>query len=231
MQQGFRLHLRDDLHPWPQEPAEARAIQQALPPPVVSPLPPGQAPRRLLGLDCAFPRRPAPHAVAAALLWDTEEGRVLWRQRIRRPIPFPYRTGLLAFRELPLLLPLLAALPLPIDAILVDGQGIAHPAGIGSAAHLALWIEEPVPVVGVAKSHLTGSFGPLPAEAGARTPLLHRGRIVGAVVRSRTGCRPLFVSPGGHVDVAGAVEIVLRSLRGRRLPEPLRLADRHSRDG
>jgi len=223
------LRIRTDLHPWPQDAATARSIQKHLPAPELSPLPARAQVRFVLGLDCAFPRSPRPHAAAAAVLWDAEGDCVLWRQRRCSDIPFPYRTGLLAFREVPLFLSLLSGIRHRVDAILVDGQGIAHPKGIGAAAHLALWLQDPIPVVGVGKSRLVGSFPPLSPETGAQVELVHRGRVVGAVLRSRSRCRPLFISPGGHVDVTGAVAIVRRCLRGRRLPEPLRLADHLSR--
>jgi len=121
------MRVRAELHPWPREVSAARAIQKHLAAPALSPLPPDAAIRFVLGLDCAFPRKPHPHAVAAGVLWDAEGDRVLWRRRIDRDIPFPYRTGLLAFREVPLFLELLTVLRLRTDAVLVDGHGIAHP--------------------------------------------------------------------------------------------------------
>lgn len=145
-------------------------------------------------------------------------------------VRFPYVTGLLGFREIPMFLSLLAAIDRRVDAVLVDGQGIAHPKRLGAAAHLALWLAESLPVVGVAKSRLIGSHEVVPDTAGASVPLVHRGEIVGTVLRSRGGCRPLYVSPGGNVDVAGALRLVVQALAGHRLPEPVHLADRLTKE-
>jgi len=181
--------------------------------------------RFVLGLDCAFPRNIAPFAVAAAALWDSEARQAVrtWRHRAKPPIP--YVPGLLGFREVPLMLAVLKEVDHRVDVILVDGQGMAHPKRLGSAAHLALWLAEPVPVIGVAKTRLVGEFEPLLAEAGASAPLIDRGEVIGQVLRSRKNCRPLFISPGGYVDIDGALAIARDSVCGYRLPEPIRLAD------
>lgn len=168
-------------------------------------------------------------ARAAAVVWDAEQQRVVFARCREDEVTFPYVPGLLAFRELPLLLPLLAWIDHDVDAVLVDGQGIAHPKGMGLAAHLALWLVDPIPVVGVGKTRLFGEFDRLPPEKGEYVPLRHEGRQLGWVYRSRHGCRPIFVSPGGNVDFAGCLRILSVSLAGYRLPEPLRLADQMSR--
>jgi deoxyribonuclease V len=181
--------------------------------------------RFILGLDCAFPRSIAPYAVVAAALWDSETKQAVrtWRHRAKPPIP--YVPGLLGFREVPLMLAVLEKVDHPVDAILVDGQGIAHPRRLGSAAHLALWLAEAIPVIGVGKTRLVGDFESLPPDDGASMPLIDKGEIVGKVLRSRKNCRPLFISPGGHVDIDGAFAMVKGALCGYRLPEPIRHAD------
>ncbi len=163
--------------------------------------------------------------MAAAVLWDQVKNECIFSKRIEFEVRFPYVPGLLGFREVPLLLPLLEQIPGPVDAILVDGQGIAHPLRLGSAAHLALWLDEDIPVVGVGKTRLVGEFREPDNRAGSTADLCIDGVIVGKVLRSRDGCRPLFISPGGNVDVDGALMIVRKALAGYRLPEPIRLAD------
>jgi deoxyribonuclease V len=144
------------------------------------------------------------------------------------PARFPYRTGFLSFREVPAALAAVRMLREPPDLLMVDGQGRAHPRRLGFASHLGLMLGRPT--IGVAKSRLLGRFAEPGAEAGARTPLEDKGEIVGAVLRSRSGCRPLFVSVGHLVDIGTAVAWVMRMTTGRhRLPEPTRLADRLSR--
>ena len=136
--------------------------------------------------------------------------------------PFPYVPGLLSFREGPVLEEAFAALDAEPDVFLVDGMGIAHPRRMGIAAHLGLWLEKPT--VGVGKTRLVGRHGPLAAEKGAHVPLVDRGETIGAVVRTRAGTNPLYISPGHRADIPTAVELVLRCCGKYRLPEPIRLA-------
>jgi deoxyribonuclease V len=141
--------------------------------------------------------------------------------------PFPYRTGLLSFREVPILTAACRRLRHLPDLLLVDGQGIAHPRGLGLASHLGLVLDRPT--LGVAKSRLLGEYTEPDEAAGSRTPLIWQGKEVGLVVRTRTGVRPLYVSSGHRCSLRETVAIVLGCLKGYRLPEPLRRADWLSR--
>jgi deoxyribonuclease V len=147
---------------------------------------------------------------------------ILESRVLRGETHFPYVPGLLSFREIPMLLRVARTLRKEPDVILCDGQGIAHPRGMGLAAHLGVLLEKPT--VGCAKSRLVGDFSEPGARKGDHSPLRYRGRTVGAVLRTRDGVRPLFVSPGNRVSIEGAVEIVLRCALGYRLPEPTRQA-------
>lgn len=140
------------------------------------------------------------------------------------PTRFPYVPGLLSFRELPALLAALDGLPETPDVILVDGQGIAHPRRLGVASHLGVVLDWPT--IGVAKSVLCGQYAEPGLEAGHQSPLLDRGAVIGSVLRSRRNARPLIVSPGHRVGLQESVAFVQSCLRGYRLPEPTRLADR-----
>ncbi|WP_226381621.1 endonuclease V [Falsiroseomonas ponticola] len=135
----------------------------------------------------------------------------------------PYIPGLLGFREVPVLARAFAQLPVKPDLILVDGHGIAHPKGLGVASHLGVVLD--VPTIGVAKSVLRGQVeGALPDVPGARAPLVWKGRVLGMALRTRRGANPLYVSVGHRVSLETAIAWVERTLRGRRLPEPTRLA-------
>jgi deoxyribonuclease V len=110
------------------------------------------------------------------------------------------------------------------DLVVVDGQGIAHPRRLGIAAHFG--VVTGLPTIGVAKKVLCGRFAPPGPEVGARTPLTHQGEQIAWMLRSKLRCNPLIVSPGHRVSMDGAVERIVGLLRGYRLPEPTRLADR-----
>jgi deoxyribonuclease V len=139
-------------------------------------------------------------------------------------ISFPYIPGLLTFREGPLLLEALMKLETEPDVIVFDGQGIAHPQGLGLAAHMGVLLGRPT--VGCAKSRLVGDYREPGLEKGSFSPLVFKGRRVGSVVRTRTNVKPVFVSPGNLVGLESAVELVLDCAKGYRLPEPTRIADR-----
>jgi deoxyribonuclease V len=141
---------------------------------------------------------------------------------------FPYIPGLFSFRELPPLVRAFEGLEARPDVVLFDGQGIAHPRRLGLASHAGLLLR--TPTVGCAKSRLVGEHGVVPDDRGGRSALTHEDEVVGAAVRTRTGVKPVFVSPGHLVDVDSAVEMVLLTTGRFRLPEPIRLAHNATKD-
>lgn len=182
--------------------------------------------RYVAGVDVAYAKGDA-FAVAAAVVYDRQRHELLEVRTKRSCRVEPYRPGALWQREGPLALAALRSLRGPVDAVLCDAHGTAHPARFG----LACWLAQrlPWPVIGCAKSRLLGSFPLLRAEAGAVAPLFIDGEVCGAVVRTRHGLRPVFVSPGGGVSIEAAVATVLASCNGFRIPEPLRFADHLAR--
>jgi len=130
--------------------------------------------------------------------------------------------GLLSFREAPALLEAFAMLETEPHAVLIDGQGLAHPRRFGVACHLGVWLNRPC--VGCAKSRLIGTHRAPALAAGSRRALRDGGEVIGTVLRTRTGVQPLFVSVGHRIDLGSAVALVLRCCRGYRLPEPTRQA-------
>lgn len=145
----------------------------------------------------------------------------------RVPTSFPYVPGFLSFREIPAILEALEKLKTNPDLYLCDGQGIAHPRRLGIASHLGVVIDRPT--IGVAKSLLIGRHEPLGEEKGAWTPLIDKKETIGAVFRSRTGVKPLYISIGHRVSLETAIEYVFRCLTKYRLPEPTRIADKLSK--
>ncbi|MBO3464285.1 deoxyribonuclease V [Aetokthonos hydrillicola Thurmond2011] len=142
----------------------------------------------------------------------------------RRPTTFPYIPGFLSFREIPAILDVLEKITLTPDLILCDGQGIAHPRRFGIACHLGVLVD--IPTIGVAKSLLIGKHENLPEERGAWQPLIHKSETIGAVLRTRVGVKPLYVSPGHRISLATAIDYVLRCTPKYRLPETTRIADK-----
>lgn len=140
-----------------------------------------------------------------------------------RPTMFPYVPGFLSFREIPPVLDALEKLKITPDIILCDGQGIAHPRRFGIACHLGLLVD--IPTIGVAKSLLVGKHEALPETKGSWQPLIYRSEIVGAVLRTRTGVRPVYVSSGHRISLPTAIDCVLQCTTKYRLPETTRVAD------
>ena len=139
------------------------------------------------------------------------------------PLVFPYIPGLLAFREGPAVLAAWAKLKNKPDMLMFDGQGIAHPRGIGIASQMGLWLERPT--IGVAKSRLYGLHAEVGPERGTRADLLDKNtNLIGAVVRTREKTNPLYISPGHLMDVEHAVAFVMACCTTYRLPEPTRWA-------
>lgn len=171
-------------------------------------------------------------ARAAAVLLDADTLQVIGARAVRIAASTPYVPGLLSFRQLPALLQALDALPQRPDLALIDGNGVAHPRGLGIAAHFG--VVTGLPSIGVARKILTGN-GPDPHQVrGAYTALRHRGRQIGWLLRSKPDCDPLVISPGHRVAMASAADLVVRFTAGDRLPEPTRLAQalafRHTRN-
>lgn len=141
------------------------------------------------------------------------------------PLVFPYIPGLLAFREGPAFLAAWEKLNHLPDLLMFDGQGIAHPRGIGIAAQMGLWLERPT--IGVAKSRLYGRHaepGPHKGDVALLYDQRHPDQVIGGVLRSKEKTNPLYISPGHLIDVPHAMDFVQNCVTGYRLPEPTRWA-------
>ncbi|MCK4884852.1 endonuclease V, partial [Candidatus Bathyarchaeota archaeon] len=119
---------------------------------------------------------------------------------------FPYVPTLLSFREIPPAYSAIRRLHIKPDVFLVDGQGFAHPYGLGFASHLGLILDKPT--VGVAKSLLCGKVEQV-SESGRVTSLKDKGEVIGAEVVTKQGTKPVYVSVGHKVSLKRATEIVM----------------------
>lgn len=208
-------------HAWDVDAREAVAIQNRLRGALITKDDLGPV-HRIAGVDVGFEDRGRTTRAAVVVL-DPEELRPLDSVLVRRPTRFPYIPGLLSFREVPAVLDALARLDAPPDLVLCDGQGVAHPRRMGIACHLGLVTG--LPTIGVAKSRLTGRHGPVPEGRGEWTPLYDGGETLGAVLRSRPGVKPIYVSGGHRVGLETAIAWVMRCVTRYRLPETTRAAD------
>ncbi len=205
---------------------EAIALQSALAARVIRCDDYGEV-RRVAGVDVAYGRRQAATARAAAVVLDLATLAVVDEAVAEAPITFPYVPGLLTFREAPAAIAAIERLTVRPDMLLCDGQGLAHPRRLGFASHLGLYLD--LPSVGVAKSRLIGTHAPPADVRGAHTPLIDRGEVIGAALRTRPGTAPIYVSIGHRVSLATAIAITLRCTTRFRLPETTRRADRLSK--
>ncbi len=217
-----------DLHPWDLSPKEAIAVQRELASFVICKGGPGRV-RRVAGVDCSVDRlekrpdgRPSGRGTGAVVVLSYPELEVMEVVVAEAPLTFPYVPGLLSFRETPVLREAFRKITGPVDLLLVDGQGYAHPRRFGIACHLGLLLD--VPTIGCAKSRLLGEHAEPAAAAGSRSDILDKGQVIGGVLRTRASVKPLFVSSGHRIGLAEAEAWVLRCCRGYRLPEPTRLA-------
>lgn len=205
---------------WPRTVVTARELQERL----RSRVRPTGGPRRVrlvAGADLAY-RPDGRWAWAAMVLVALPEGRLVESATAAGPPSFPYVPGYLSFREGPLILAAFKRLRARPDLCLFDGQGLAHPRRFGLACHLGVLLG--LPSVGCAKSLLVGEYRDPGPERGDWSPLSLDGDQVGAVLRTRAGVKPIFVSPGHRIGVREAIRWVLACSRFR-VPEPIRLAE------
>lgn len=207
-------------HAWPQTSEAAIAIQQQLRDQVITQDQLGTV-NLVAGVDVGFESGGAITRAAVAVL-SFPDLKLVEQAIARLPTSFPYVPGLLSFREIPAVLEALAQLQTPPDLLLCDGQGIAHPRRLGIASHIGLLVD--LPTVGVGKSLLVGKYEEPPNDRGAWTPLHHRGETIGAVLRTRPGTKPLYISSGHRVSLPTALDYVMRCTTKFRLPETTRFA-------
>lgn len=177
--------------------------------------------RSIAGADVSYDKGDTT-LYGAVVVVELPDMEIVEQRWAKGKVTFPYIPGLLSFREAPILLKAFAMLRRAPDAVLFDGQGIAHPRGCGLGSHVGLFLD--LPSVGCAKSRLVGEHGPVDEERGSYAWLVYRGKRVGTVLRTRAGVKPVFVSPGHRVSLRSATKLVLLTSRRYRLPEPIRLA-------
>lgn len=208
----------ENLRNFALSPSEAVSMQKRLAPLVeAAPLP--GVPRTVAGFDLSFRDVTAR---AAAVVVDVETLETVDEAAVDVPVHFPYVPGLLSFREAPAVLAVYEQLRVTPDVLMLDGQGLAHPRRFGIACHVGVILG--VPSVGAAKSPLIGK-GIEPGPGRGDSALIeHRGEVVGSVLRTRAGAKPIYVSIGHLITLTEAVDLVIRLSPRYRIPEPTRRA-------
>jgi deoxyribonuclease V len=179
-------------------------------------------PRFVAGADAAF-SSDKQTVLAAAVIYDRIEKRIVEVAHATRPVEFPYIPTFLSFREGPAVLAAVRKLQHEWGVICFDGQGYAHPRRCGIATHMSILLDRPG--VGIGKSRLIGTFDEPGEVTGSSSPLMDGGEQIGLVLRTRDGVNPVFVSVGHRVDLKSAVELAMACLGKYRIPEPTRQAD------
>ncbi len=207
-------------HSWDLSVVEALAVQKNLSQRVICRKDFG-AVNRVAGLDVGF-EQGGKVTRAAVVVLSYPDLILVERVLVRQPTRFPYVPGLLSFREAPAILEALSQLSQSPDLLLCDGQGRAHPRRCGLACHLGLL--SGIPSIGAAKSRLCGKSAPLGEQRGDWQPLLDGDEVIGVVLRTRQGVKPLYISIGHRIDLLSAIEYVLACTPRYRLPETTRQA-------
>ncbi|WP_353932912.1 deoxyribonuclease V [Okeanomitos corallinicola TIOX110] len=214
-------------HPWPSTVEEATTIQETLRNQVIITDQLDEPIQYVAGVDMGFLEDGKMCRAAVAVL-SFPDLKVVETSLAYRPTSFPYIPGFLSFREIPAILDALEKIQTIPNIILCDGQGTAHPRRFGIACHLGIIID--IPTIGVAKSWLIGNHAELPESKGSWQPLIHKNETIGAVLRTRTGVKPLYISSGHRISLTTAIDYVLRCTPKYRLPETTRIADKLASD-
>lgn len=178
--------------------------------------------RFIAGVDVTYiidEKKDTHTAIGAIVIWDLEKGLSVKVDRVVAEVDFPYIPTYLTYREFPVIERLLIAND-GIDILMVDGNGVLHPRGMGLASHCGIMLDKPT--IGVAKGGLCGDLRE------TNDPKLKEiyldGSLAGySLLSSNRATRPIYISPGHRISQLSALALV-RRICNFKIPEPLRLA-------
>ena len=176
-------------------------------------------PEILAGIDLSYQES---NCIVAYVALKSNTLEVLEKRAIKHKVVFPYIPTFLAYREGPPILALLEQLDTFPDILMINSHGIAHPLFCGSASHIGVLTS--IPTIGIAKKLLQGMSSEIPVNVGSYYYIIYSGQRVGAAFLSKKGCKPIIISPGHLITLDSCLKIVKHSLKGYKIPEPLRLA-------
>lgn len=208
-------------HAWDIGETEAISIQKQLASKTITEDLLGQV-NLIAGVDVAYAKH-SDIMIAAVVILDAQTLDVIESVTVQGASQFPYISGLFSFRELPILIEAFAKLKRSPDLVVCDGQGYAHPRRFGLACHLGLLFD--LPTIGCGKTRLLGSHDEPEQQRGASVPLVDDNEVIGRVLRTQNGIKPVYVSIGHRVSLDTACDWALKLSPKFRLPETTRRAD------
>ena len=182
-------------------------------------------------------------AVACLVVHEYPSLKLVVQLTIKCKVHIPYKAGFLAFREVPIYLKLVDILHESYSeyvpqVMLIDGNGVWHPRGCGSATHFS--ILSGIPAIGVSKNVLfVDSVGKddvqelLEYSAKERDTSVKvvdsKGQMLGYAYNSSGSTKKaIYISAGNMISQEKSLEIV-RSVNRYRISETIRSADKISR--
>lgn len=193
------------------------------------------------GLDISFDKEDETRGCAYITIYNIQTHKVVHEIYQVCTLTVPYVSGYLGFREVALYLPLLERLKgteFYPDVLMVDGFGILHHRGFGSASHIGVVLD--IPTIGVGKTLLCmdgldeaevksafrsecKSAGDFIYLTGASAAPQHK--VYGAALKSAGSCvNPIFVTVGHKISLSTAIALTMRCSKYR-IPEPIRNSD------
>ncbi len=192
-----------------------------------------KVPELIAGCDLTFlnPYKTPTTGIGAFVVLSFPELTVVEKVYEVLEVKVPYVPGFLAFREIPLLVKAFTRLKNKPDIVIVDGHGIAHPRGMGIAAHFGVVTK--TPSIGCAKKPLFGKFKePCMEKLCYERILSPDNKTIGYVLRTKRNVKPVFISPGNLIDLESTLNLMLQIVRVSkyRIPEPTRLAHNYLKE-
>lgn len=213
--------MKTPMVDWDLNPTEAEALQSRLCSKVIQEDCLGRV-QSIAGIDVAYCQK-SQAVYAGVVVLDSSNLNVIEQQTVSGESQFPYIPGLFAFREIPILLQAINKLQTVPDLIICDGQGMAHPRRFGLASHLGVLID--CPMIGCGKSRFIGDYEMPQQERGSFSPLVDHSEVIGSVLRTQDGVKPLFVSIGHRISLPTSRDWILKLANRYRQPEPIRRAN------
>lgn len=148
------------------------------------------------GVDIAYwSERGVDYGVCCILVLDYATKEIIEQVEYVGKIEFPYISGYLAFRELPIILETVRKLKSQPDVYMFDGNGYLHKRHMGIATHASFDLGKPT--IGVAKTYFkieNVDFIMPENTIGAYTDIVIDDEIYGRTLRTREDVKPIIVS-------------------------------------